>query len=577
MRRYRASLLGLKRQKLETPKKSAIVSISLGQEVHEGAKFIATLEEVNKVFDSCMIGLGDTLQRYSYASLLNSEDSCMLIAKQDGDRWLTRNLDAIKSILTIDYKILRWNDWLEDPTYPEYKKKTHELFKNDLEFKEIVTSLAENFYKKLNNSGYKINYNRSINNSILYLLEECAVACIWCDQNYDFDIYPFVRNKAINYCISKLQPVLSKHKIIPIQIKFCTIEREVSSREWQKIIDAVPAHIYYKDTKGVVLSCNLAQAIAFGSNSVDTVVGKDHTYFLNKEMSNTHLSHDSEIILQKVSKIFEEETMINGEKKVVLSHKAPMIEKGKIVGIVGVSIDITQQKKLEKELIKKTKSLEQMLDQSKRFLNNMSHEIRTPLHGIVNAAHFICNENTSCEDRKTMEEILSKCSERLMKYVSDILDLAKSSQYKESYDFKEFDIVSTISYCINEYAHLLEIDFKKPKPIYIRYDDIKIKRVMVNILLNAVQYGKDRNVFVNLEKEKDGVKISVTSSGHIQATELSKIFEPFYQSEKTRTDAGGTGLGLAICKEIMIAHKSSIWAESKDGKVSFIFKLKFNL
>jgi PAS domain S-box-containing protein len=376
----------------------------------------------------------------------------------------------------------------------------------------------------------------------------------------------------MNYSISKLNPKLVQN-LLPIQIKFALKKKELSNTEWQKIIDTVPAHVYYKDVKGTVLSCNIAQASALGCSATDKVIGKDHSHFLNNEISEKHTYHDSEIALTKVSKIIEEETMIQGKEAWVLSHKAPMIENGKVVGIVGVSIDITKQKALEKELIKKL-ALEQVLDQNKRLLSNMSHEIRTPLHVIVNAAELVGNEDIQGEKRITVKNLLSLNSKRLLKYLDDILDLAKSAQHSEEYDFKVQDIVQTISYCMDQYSHILDVEYDETKSINVKYDDIKIKRVINNLLSNASQYGENKNISIKVARERGFVKVFVVNNGVIPDNELTKIFEPFYQSEKTRTDAGGTGLGLAICKEIIIAHKGNIWAESKDGKVSFIFKLK---
>jgi two-component system sensor histidine kinase ChiS len=138
----------------------------------------------------------------------------------------------------------------------------------------------------------------------------------------------------------------------------------------------------------------------------------------------------------------------------------------------------------------------------------------------------------------------------------------------------------------------IHFEIKKTKlSTFILCDDMKINRVLRNLISNAIKFTPpDKSIVTsfNLEKLPSGkrrtdkktipaliVKIKDEGVG-IPEGELETIFDKFIQSSKTKTGAGGTGLGLSICKEIIEQHHGKIWAENNpDGGATFSFMLPY--
>ena len=121
---YTANFVNLKSYDLSNKFNSCILTISVGQNVHEGEKFKATLNLINKNFKKCTIGVCDTLQRHSIAMLAGLEGDVLYeIAKKDGDQWIDRNIEYCKKYLAIPFEIIRWDNWLRDEKYKLYREQ----------------------------------------------------------------------------------------------------------------------------------------------------------------------------------------------------------------------------------------------------------------------------------------------------------------------------------------------------------------------------------------------------------------------------------------------------------------------
>ena len=100
-----------------------------------------------------------------------------------------------------------------------------------------------------------------------------------------------------------------------------------------------------------------------------------------------------------------------------------------------------------------------------------------------------------------------------------------------------------------------------------------IKRVLRNLVENAVKYTEHGGVSVRAESSGDEIRFSVADTGiGIPEEELQRIFERFYRVDKDRArSSGGSGIGLAIVKHIVQLHGGSVWAESQLGMGTAVF------
>lgn len=114
-------------------------------------------------------------------------------------------------------------------------------------------------------------------------------------------------------------------------------------------------------------------------------------------------------------------------------------------------------------------------------------------------------------------------------------------------------------------------------PIWVKADMERIEQVLINLLVNAIKYGKPKGwAVVSVEVEENKVSVTIKDNGEgIKPEHLPRIFERFYRVDQSRSrEQGGSGLGLSIVKHIVEAHHQTVTAQSVYGQGSiFTFTL----
>ena len=363
-------------------------------------------------------------------------------------------------------------------------------------------------------------------------------------------------------------------------------ENDMHKITLENIIANMPGHIYWKNIKGVYLGCNDKQARSLGLKYGSEVIGKtDFDLPWDKKARDNIVHNDKLIISTKRTETLQESVVINDQKYTFVSQKSPLINtQQETVGILGVSIDITQQKILEEKYMNKTYELSNALEVKKSFLNNLSHEIRTPLHNITTIAKGLYDQWDGIDDseKRTYLKAIVDNQDRLMSLVSNLLDVSKIRSGKLTFDYLNNDITIILKEVIAEFKYLTE-------PITLQIDDLvnvsalldaeRIKQVIRNLLSNAIKYGgKDKPITIrvfNMDSKYIGVSVADNGVG-VPVDEKDRIFELFEESSRTKSKAGGIGLGLAICKDIILAHRGKIWVEENQPAGSiFTFTIPF--
>ncbi len=226
------------------------------------------------------------------------------------------------------------------------------------------------------------------------------------------------------------------------------------------------------------------------------------------------------------------------------------------------------------------------------FISDISHELRTPMTSISGFVGGILDGTIPKEKQEEYLKIVYDESVRLTKLANDMLEMTKmqSSEYK--LDISEFDINELTRICIIQLEKKiddknLEIDaeFENDK-LMVLADKDAIKRVIINILDNAIKFGYDSTkIKIKTQCINRRAYISIGNfGGGIAEDEIGNVFNRFYKTDKSRSeDKKGVGLGMSFAKNIINLHKQKIWVESVDAKegsdvkyTQFLFTLELS-
>lgn len=213
----------------------------------------------------------------------------------------------------------------------------------------------------------------------------------------------------------------------------------------------------------------------------------------------------------------------------------------------------------------------------REFLQNLSHEFKTPIFAIQSYVDTLLEG--SVEDFETSRKFLAKTSkhvERLTNLLNDLDEISKLERGELTLIKTNFNIRDVIKDCFESISikadpKSIVFSFKKgyDAPVVVNADKEKIKQVVLNLLENAVKYGRQNgHIVVSIYKMDDkSVLIEISDDGiGIAEKSLPRIFERFYRTETGRSmDVTGSGLGLAICKHIVEAHKQTIHIRSTEN------------
>jgi len=359
----------------------------------------------------------------------------------------------------------------------------------------------------------------------------------------------------------------------------------------QKLIDSIPNPIFYKDIKGAYIGCNKAFEKYSGINK-EKLIGKTlmELNYPEEEIS-LHLTYDKELFNNPGQRTYGSNFISHkGINKSIIIKKATFTNSdGAVAGIVGVVMDITEQKQAE-EVMKKAMEDSDAANRAKSdFLANMSHEIRTPMNAVIGMTDLLLDTELTQGQRELLE-ITKTSADSLLKIINDILDFSKIEAGKMDFEKIEFDLritiedtVDTLAIKANEKDLELLCMINHDVPYLLCGDPGRLRQILLNIIGNAVKFTEkgEVSVIVELEHEDESnatLRFSVTDTGNgIPEDKMEKLFKSFSQVDSSKTRRyGGTGLGLAISKNLVEMMGGSIGAKSQEGKGSiFWFSIIF--
>lgn len=218
------------------------------------------------------------------------------------------------------------------------------------------------------------------------------------------------------------------------------------------------------------------------------------------------------------------------------------------------------------------------------FIATLTHDLRTPLLATISGLDFVLDESLGeiNEKQNNLFEAMKKSSEDMLGLVNALLEVYRYEAGKTYLCKIKFDIIKLINECISELEPLAkkaEIKFefnKKEDEIFINADKNEIRRVIINLIGNAIKHSQNSSIIkINALKNKKDLLVEVIDDGiGLSSEDCAKLFNRFSQGTNQKRSSS-TGLGLYLSRQIIEAHNGKIYVESKLNKGSkFAFELK---
>jgi two-component system phosphate regulon sensor histidine kinase PhoR len=207
-------------------------------------------------------------------------------------------------------------------------------------------------------------------------------------------------------------------------------------------------------------------------------------------------------------------------------------------------------------------------DQIRRdFVANVSHELRTPLTAIRGYVEALQEEPTQSDSSRRFLDIVQRHTARMDRLVTDLLRLARLDARQEVLDTAPCDLRRLVAAIVADLTPSIEakrqrVSIEIPsEACELSADAAKLHDIIRNLIENAAKYSPENAaITVAAARTGDGVVLTVSDSGPgIPQEDLTRVFERFYQVDKSRA-SGGTGLGLAIVKHLVELHGGRVTA-----------------
>jgi len=393
---------------------------------------------------------------------------------------------------------------------------------------------------------------------------------------------------------------------------------EQAKKHYERVIDTIQDGICVIDSEYKIQSWNkaFAERVGIGIKKIkhrkcSTVIPRYENHLFKRHCARKHCDKtcSAKVVFDsgKVVSYLEYNVDDDGNTRYHQLSEFPTKGKdGKVEQVVIIIKDVTEQaiaqenikrlsEDLEKKVFKRTwqldslnKKLSKVLHLKSEFISDASHELRTPLTVIQGNLDIALSEaklnSLKCPD---VLMLIDREIKHISRILSDLTMLTNADTGFEDISYEPvdlelliFDVQQSLKILAKKKGIRIIKKKRKSKELIIMGDELKLERLLLNIVRNAIKYTQEKGkIEIWTEKTGKRVNIHIKDNGiGIPEEDLPNIFERFYRVDKARSrEEGGTGLGLSICQSIAEAHVGhiSVSSEVKKG-TEFVVHLPYD-
>ena len=413
--------------------------------------------------------------------------------------------------------------------------------------------------------------------------------------NVSATISPIRDNDGRVIGISKVAKDITERKSSEAKIKNALDD----AQRFREALNTVPAYIYMKDRFKRYVYANKLTLERFNCTEQD-LIGSDDTRFFSPQTVQKLWDIDDRVLAGNRTAEELDATDCNGIRTIYWEVKAPILgdaPERSVLGIIGVSTDISQSKQNIEELEQYRLHLEDMVEErtaalsiakesaeaanraKNTFLANMSHELRTPMNGILGMTDMAIRRATDPSQKDHLDRARQSAM-KLMTVINEILDISKIEAERLTLEQTAFNLAGVLDH-VDSLARgnatgrglifAIEIDPDlRSRPLL--GDPYRLTQILINLTGNAIRFTDHGTVTVcaHLKEETPSdllLRFDVKDTGiGIPADSHQRIFTAFEQADNSTTRKfGGTGLGLAICRRLVSMMGGDIGVVSQVG------------
>ena len=366
------------------------------------------------------------------------------------------------------------------------------------------------------------------------------------------------------------------------------IALEEQARLLTDIIDTIPEMVYLTDADGRYLLDNRAHRRYLGVHPGESVLGKKASDLYPKDLAARHARDDAFVVSTGAPIRNHEEPARPASPNIhwLSTTKMPFRNAGgRIIGLLGVNVDITKRKEDEEKLQRFAAQLERSNSELQNFASVASHDLQEPLRKIQAFGDRLktkCSDQLGEQGRDYLDR-MQNAAQRMQTLIQDLLQLSRITSRAQPFQACDLgtivrEVISDLEVAIEQAGGKLEVG-ELPS---VDADPLQMRQLFQNLIANALKFrrpGETPIVRISSElstatdyslagaRPRDKiVRVKVEDNGIGFDQKFADQIFVVFQRLHTKQEYEGTGIGLAVCRKITDRHGGSIVAHSQEGR-----------